>query len=44
MDSGRAADGVSSECDLGSGGREGRDTQREREMEGGGRIGNTFIE
>lgn len=34
---------MSSECDLGGEGREGRDTQREREMEGGG-IGNTFIE
>lgn len=33
--SGRVADGVSSECDLGSGGREGREKQSEREMGGG---------
>lgn len=35
MASGRVVDGVSSECDLGSGDREGREKQREREMGGG---------
>lgn len=35
MASGRVAEGVSSECDLGSRGREGREKQREREMRGG---------
>lgn len=35
MASGRVAGGVSSECDLGSGGQGGKEKQREREMGGG---------